>query len=103
MFPCTENVCAMRRILTTLKKLIIVINIYEASLHARLWATNYLLRFHYVLDTILNSIDRVLNKIATVNMFKEFTCMFYFGYMTISFGEGNLKIFTEGLKSFLKF
>lgn len=79
MFPCTETVCAMRRIITTLKKVILVINIYEASLHARLWANNYLLRFYYVLDTILGSIDRVLNKIAIAHMLKEFTFMFYFG------------------------
>lgn len=36
-------------------------------------------------------------------MLKEFTFMFYFGYMSISFWEGNLKTFTEGSKSFFNF
>lgn len=43
MLPCSENVWAMRRI-TIAKKVIIVVNIYEAFLHARLWDNKYLLR-----------------------------------------------------------
>lgn len=56
------------RILTALKKVIIVINIYEASLCASLWANNYLLQAYYVLDTILSSVDSVLNKTAIVHV-----------------------------------
>lgn len=60
------------RIIIILKKVIIVVNIYEASLHASLWANNYLLRAYYVLDTILSSVDSFLNKIAIIHMLKEF-------------------------------